>query len=214
MTHHRSWIAAPLVLTGLLTILTIIGCSHDPTCTGTLHPYNGKCATNMAILYNDCMDGRGFNTVTDVGGEIGLKEVVELGGHYKDGHSEDPGVVKQIETSCLQIAKAGSAETDSERATADNIINGWVEDTPEITLSHDSAHGGEKITVKGIKFAKNEMIAVRVHATDVARTRADSNGAFSVVITIPTTPFDYDTDITAIGQTSARFAQAIFHWLS
>ena len=53
--RDRSWIAAPMVLIGLLMMLTITGCWFDPkpTCTETLHEYKGKCATNMAILYND-----------------------------------------------------------------------------------------------------------------------------------------------------------------
>jgi hypothetical protein len=66
------------------------------------------------------------------------------------------------------------------------------------------------VAVNGTQFQANEMVDVRVHATLVKQVKADGNGAFSTVITLPPDgpgpPMS--TAITATGRTSARSAQA------
>ncbi len=56
------------------------------------------------------------------------------------------------------------------------------------------------------------MVTIRVHTTIVAQVKADAKGAFSSLITVPSSapPPDFDTAITATGQTSSGSAQAPF----
>lgn len=71
---------------------------------------------------------------------------------------------------------------------------------------------GEQVTVEGSNFWPNEMVDIHVHATLVDQVESNQAGAFSAVITMPSSVLpDVDTQISASGQSSAKTARAPFH---
>ncbi len=83
---------------------------------------------------------------------------------------------------------------------------------PSIFLSKESAPGGAQVLVSGKGFAAGETVAIRVHATQVATTRADQGGSFAkVAITIPTSLSVFapiQVDVVGVGQSSIRSGSA------
>jgi hypothetical protein len=169
-----------------------------------------------------------MSTSSEIGGGIsGTFRVVakaSLNAAYKKSKQEDTPVALQIVKDCMEIAKTSSSASDREQRIATNyqhraerILQQWqqqqVEQTPTIALSSHSARIGEQVTVTGSNFWPNEMVDIVLHATIVAQVNADNKGAFSTVITVPSSapPPDFDTVISATGQTSSRTAKAPFH---
>ncbi len=218
-----------LVLLPLVTQLVVPGCRpSQPACTGGLHPYKDKCLSNMAIQYVGCTEGRGISPTTEISGGVGgtLKVVADasLKLAYKKTQQENTPVALQIVKDCMEIAKDTSPAGDPEQSAAtdyqhqfDQALQQWQQDqinqTPTLTLSTSSARKGEKVRVTGSRFWQNEMVDIRVHSTIVAQLKADKDGGFSTVITVPSSapPPDFDTVISATGQSSSRSAQAPFH---
>jgi hypothetical protein len=199
----------------------------QPTCTGNLHPYKGKCLSNMAIEYVGCTEGRGISPTTKISAGVGgtFKVVADasLNIAYEQAQQENTPVALEIVKDCLEIVKSSSSASDSEQSTAtdyqrqvDQSLQQWqqqqVNQTPTLALSSASARKGEQVTVNGTQFWPNEMVNIRVHATLVSQVKADEKGAFSAVITVPSSaPPDFDTAIVATGRTSAKSAEAPFH---
>lgn len=82
----------------------------------------------------------------------------------------------------------------------------------DITLSRTAGATGTAITVSGIGFAPGETIVVRFHTIELARARADEQGAFSVlsVRVPPDWRFTGQFDFIAMGHSSLRSARAPF----
>jgi hypothetical protein len=182
----------------------------------------------MAIEYVGCTEGRGISPTTEIGGGVGgtLKVVANasLNVAYKKTKQENTPVALEIVKDCMAIAKSNAAASDPEQGTAtayqqrfDQALRQWqqdqVEQTPTLTLSSSSARIGEQVTATGSKFWANEMVDIILHATLVEQTQADEDGAFSAVITVPSSapPPDFDTLIRATGQASSKTAKASFH---
>jgi len=222
----------PVLLVVLLPLTMLVAACNpfesEATCTGNLHPYKGKCLSNMAIEYVGCTEGRGISPTTEISGGVGgtLKVVANasLNLAYKRTQQENTPVALQIVKDCMEIAKSNSSASDPEQSIAtdyqrqvDQSLQQWqqqqVNQTPTLTLSSASARKGEQVTVNGAQFWPNEMVNIRVHATLVSQVKADEKGAFSAVITVPSSapPPDFDTTIVATGQTSAKSAEAPFH---
>jgi hypothetical protein len=210
-----------LMLLSVVGSMLVAGCSSQPSCPSGLHPYKDKCLTTMAIQYVGCTEGRGISPTTEISGGVGgtLKVVADasLTLAVKRTDQENTPVALKIVTDCMEIAKNTTPPDDQEQGVAASFLQTWqqqlIEQTPKITLSRDSAKKGAELKVNGSQFLPNEMIDIRVHATLVKQVQADKEGRFSVVITIPSSapPPDFDTTITASGQSSARSAQAPFH---
>ncbi|MGW5720193.1 hypothetical protein ACWEVP_28770 [Amycolatopsis sp. NPDC003865] len=210
-----------------LVVLIIPGCASDPTCSGGLHPYNGKCLSNMAIQYVGCTEGRGISPTTEIGGDVGgtFKSVADasLKIAYKKTEQENTPVALQIVKDCMEVARSTSPPDDPDQATAADYQkqfdqqlqqwqNGVVDQTPSIKLSRDSAKRGQAITVSGAKFWPGETVDISVHATLAGQAKAGKDGSFSVSITVPRNapPPDFDTTIMAAGESSAKSARAPF----
>jgi hypothetical protein len=174
----------------------------------------------MAIEYVGCTEGRGISPTTEISGGIGgtLKVVANasLKLAYKKTKQENTPVALEIVKNCMEIAKSNASAADPEQGIATAYIQQWqqelVHQTPMLTLSSSSARIGEQVTVSGSKFWPNEMVDILVHATIVAQVNADEKGAFSTVITVPSSapPPDFPTSISATGQTSSRTAKRPF----
>ena len=216
-----------LTLVALVAAMLGSGCSSQPTCTAGLHPYKDKCLTNMAIQYVGCTEGRGISPTTEISAGVGgtLKVVADasLNLAYKRTEQENTPVALEIVRNCMEIAKTNSPPDDQEQQAAtgyqqqfEEAEKQWqtkqVNATPTITLSTSTARKGENVTVAGTRFWPNEMVDILVHATLVAQVQADNNGAFSTVITVPTSapPPGFGTTITATGRSSAKSADAPF----
>lgn len=167
-----------------------------------------------------------MSTSSEIGGGIaGTFRVVarvSLSAAYKKSKQENTPVALQIVKDCMEIAKMSSSASAREQRIATNfqhraeqILQQWqqqqVEQTPTIALSSNSARIGEQLTVTGSNYRPNEMVNIVLHAALVAQAKADEQGAFSEVITVPSSaPLDFDTVISATGQTSSRTAKAPF----
>ncbi|MGH9281228.1 MAG: TIR domain-containing protein [Acidimicrobiales bacterium] len=82
---------------------------------------------------------------------------------------------------------------------------------PAVTISPDSGPPGTQVTVTGTGFGANETVDVRFHASEVGTTQADAAGAFSLVVTVPNTPFrNQQFDIGASGKRTVRHDSAPF----
>jgi UDP-N-acetylenolpyruvoylglucosamine reductase len=182
----------------------------------------------MAIEYVGCTEGRGISPTTEIGGGIGgtLKVVANasLKVAYKKTKQENTPVALQVVKDCMEIAKSNSSAADPEQTIATNyqqqveqslqeFRQKQVNETPTLMLSSGSARKGEQITVSGSNFWPNETVDIRVQASLVDQVKADAQGAFSTTITIPSSapPPDFDTTITASGETSAKTAEHPFH---
>jgi hypothetical protein len=203
------------------------GGSTSTECPSGLHPYKDKCLSSMAIQYVGCTEGKGISPTTEIGGGVGgtLKVVADASVKlaYKRTEQEDTPVALEIVKDCMEIARTTSAATDPEQSTAadyqrqfDQFLKQWqqqqVNHTPTLAVSRSTARKGEQLTVTGSNFWPNEMVTIQVHTTIVAQVKADAKGAFSSVITVPSSAPapGFDTAIIAIGQTSAGSAQAPF----
>jgi hypothetical protein len=216
-----------LTLVAFVAALLGSGCSSQPTCPTGLHPYKDRCLTNMAIQYVGCTEGKGISPTTEINAGVGgtLKVVADasLNLAYKRTEQENTPVALQIVRDCMEIAKTNSPPDDQEQQAAtayerqfEEAERQWqqeqVNQTPTLTLSASTARKGEQVTVTGTRFWPNEMVDILVHATLVAQVQADKNGAFSTVITVPSSapPPGFGTTITATGHSSAKSAQAPF----
>lgn len=201
--------------------------SNPPNCAGDMQAYNGNCLTTAATTYLECTKGRGFDISSQIGGAVGgtFRAVagISLNLAAKKTQREDTPVALQIVHDCLTIAQQTS-QTAADRGTAQDYmqqanqaIQNWqqsqVAQTPHITLDKSSAAIGETVTVSGKSFWPNETIDIWVHATLVKQVQADNNGAFTTEITVPSSvpPPDFETTISATGETSAKSADAPFH---
>jgi hypothetical protein len=223
----KGWLPLALALALLVLLLAPACGSSQPQCTGGLHPYKNKCLSNTAIEYLGCTEGRGFSSTKEISGGLGgtFKVVANatLNLAYKKNQQEDTPVALQIVKDCMEIAKTSSSASDTEQSVAASYeqkaaayIQQWqqqqVKQTPKLSLSSSSARVGEKVTVEGSNFWPNETVEIYVHATLVDQVEADDRGAFSDVITVPSSvPPDFDTQLSAAGQTSAKSARAPFH---
>lgn len=212
----------------VLVLLLAPACgSSQPACTGGLHAYKNRCLSNTAIEYLGCTEDRGFSSTKEIAGGLGgtfrVVANATLNVAYTKSKQEDTPVALQIVKDCMEIAKTSSSATDTEQTIAasyeqqaEAYLQRWqhqqVEQTPRISLSSSSARIGEQVTVEGSNFWPNETVEIHVHATLVDQVEADGSGAFSDVITVPSSaPADFDTQITAAGETSAKSARAPFH---
>ena len=82
----------------------------------------------------------------------------------------------------------------------------------EIFTSKESGPRGTQLDVSGQNFGAGELVVIRVDTQQVAKTRADSQGAFTnVEITIPSQfPANWQATIVATGQSSVRSATQPF----
>ncbi len=229
-TRLRHSLAFLVLVPLVLLLVPACGGPSQPECPSGLHPYNGKCLSSMAIQYVGCTEGRGVSTTTEIGGGAGgtLKVVADasLKAAYKRTQQEDTPVALEIVKDCMEIARTSSAASDPEQSTAaayqrqiDQSLQQWqqqqVNETPTLMLSRSTARIGEQVTVRGSRFWPNEMIGIHVQATLVAQVKADGAGAFSTVVTVPSSARpNVDTVIIATGQTSAKYAEAPFHTAS
>ena len=176
------------VLLALLFLMVLLSpaCSlpgSQPTCTGGLQPYKGKCLSNLAIEYVGCTEGRGISPTTElsagVGGTLKVVANASLNLAYKRAQQENTPVALQIVHDCLEIAKNTASAPQEERGAAvdiqsqvDQFLEQWEKGqltrTPALTLSRASARKGEQVTVSGTRFQPNEMVDIYVHATLVA----------------------------------------------
>jgi hypothetical protein len=121
----------------------------------------------------------------------------------------------------MEIVKASSSGADQTVAAsfeqqAQAYIQNWqrqqVEQTPKLSLSSRSARIGEQVTVEGSNFWPNETVDIHVSAILVDQVQADESGAFSDVITVPSSLLpDFDTEIIASGEASSKSARAPLH---
>lgn len=218
-----------LAVFALLPLMLLVpACSWtDPSCPAGLHVYKSRCLSSTAIEYSGCTEDRGISSITEFGaGAGGTLRVVanaSLNVAYKRAEQENTPVALQIVQDCLAIATNNASATPDELTAAVDLqtevgqfLQQWeheqLNNTATISLSRESVRVGEQLTVSGSQFQRDEMVAIRVHATLIAQVQADGDGAFTAVITIPTDapPPDFGTTITASGQTSARSAQAPF----
>lgn len=218
---RRPWRVLAMVLAALVISPAFVAC-QPPTCTGNLHEYNGKCLTNMAIVYMECTKGRGFDLETEIGGKLGgtFKVVADASveAAYKTTQKENAVVSLQIVSDCLKIAE-GAAETTADRSaaaesrkTADSFIAEQVKKTARIKIDPTRAHVGATIAVTGRNYYPNESVAIYLHATLCKQVQANNQGAFATTITVPKNapPVGFPTTIHATGETSAKSAQAPF----
>jgi hypothetical protein len=200
----------------LAASLLTAGCSSQPTCPAGLHPYKDKCFTNMAIQYVGCTEGKGIDVITEIGGGAGgtFKDVadISLDLAYKRMELENTPVALQIVKDCLDIAKNNSPPDDPEQLAASEFQRKIINETPNVTISPGSAKERGQVTVTGSRFWPTEMVDIYVHASLVAQVQADENGAFTAVITVPSSapPPGFPTTISAAGQSSAKTALAPF----
>lgn len=87
-----------------------------------------------------------------------------------------------------------------------------VTEPPVVTLSEGQAPRGGQVTVYGSCFQPDELVEIRVHATEVGSATADSKGDFTQIITIPQSapPPGFPTDISATGKRSVKTGTAPF----
>lgn len=210
----------PLVLIALASALLGIGCSSQPACSAGLHPYKDKCLTNMAIQYVGCVEGKGINTTTEIsagaGGTLKVVADASLNLALKRSEQENTPVALQIVKDCMDIAKTNSPPDDLEQSLAAMYQRDWqdlvISQTPSLTISPSSARDGEQVTVTGSQFWPNEMVDIRLNVEIVDQLQADESGGFSTVITVSASaaPPGFPSAVIAIGQSSAKSAQAPF----
>jgi hypothetical protein len=211
----------------LLVFMLMVLASCDQSCPDGLQSYKGKCLSRTTIEYVGCTEGRGINPLTKVegtlAGDLRVVANASLQVAYEQSATENTPVALQIIKDCLELAKNNATLPQAERASAANLQSQvdearrqWeaeqVARTPTLELSTQTARKGARVTVIGTRFQASEMVGIRVHATLVTQVRADENGRFSTVITVPqdAPPPNFGTTISATGQTSARSAQAPF----
>lgn len=95
------------------------------------------------------------------------------------------------------------------------LVSGFIRDAgpgdPSVTLSTASGPPGTAVTVRGTGFGSDETVDLDFQAAEVGTTRTAADGSFSVVVTIPDTPFrNQQFDIVARGKRTYRFDSAPF----
>jgi len=222
----RSFLALTLIVSGAGIVAACGSSTSQPSCTGDTQAYNGNCLTTAAITYIDCTKGQGFDVSSEIGGGIGgtFRAVVgaSLNLAVKKTQQDHTAVALQIVHDCLVLAQQRPQAAADRAATQDYVQQtnqairdyqqSQVAETPHITLDKSSAAIGEAVTVSGTSFWPNETIDIWVHATLVKQVQADNNGAFTTEITVPASvpPPDFQTAISATGETSAKSAEAPF----
>lgn len=218
--HRRFWRLLATMLAALVFSPALVAC-QTPTCTGNLNEYNGKCLTNMAIVFMECTKGRGYDLETEIGGKLGgtFKVVADASveAAYKSTQKENVVVSLEIVAACLKIAE-GAAETPADRSAAAEsretalYIAKLVKSTAHIKIDPTRARVGETIDVTGRNYYPNESVAIVLHATLIKQVQADSQGAFATTFTVPKNalPVGFPSTISASGETSVKSARAPF----
>jgi hypothetical protein len=222
-TFSKAWLLVASAC-AVLVLTLAPGCgSNHPTCAAGRQLYKNNCLRDTTVEYLRCTEDRGFDLTKQIGGGLGgtFKVVANatLNVAYTKSRNENTPVALQIVKDCMQIAKTSSSATATDQTVAasfeqqaDIYIRQLVKQTAKISLSTNSASIGDEVTVEGSNFWANETVDIHVHATLVDQVEADEAGAFSDVITVPSSMLtDFDAVITASGETSAKSARAPLH---